>query len=229
LTVERSGGRPRTVNKPGGRLNPGIEVEITDARGVKTVRYVLQRPPMHPTPKPPVLMHYVAAEPTGAVADESSGLPAMKVRVTWKGKSNERWLLAGPASPDHTSVLVVGRPFGSAPTTRPAKYTLLKLRFSRPRTGPIKDFKSHIVVLEEGNVVAEKVIEVNDPLHYGGYHVYQYGWDKKGEGFTDLLVRSDAGLSLVHLGFAVLGGGVLWWAWGRPVVRLLAGRRRHGG
>lgn len=36
-----------------------------------------------------------------------------------------------------------------------------------------KDYKSHIQIIDDGKMVSEKMIEVNDPLAYGGFMIYQ--------------------------------------------------------
>ncbi|GAH13017.1 unnamed protein product, partial [marine sediment metagenome] len=64
----------------------------------------------------------------------------------------------------------------------------------------IRDYLSDIVVIENEKEVASKVIEVNHPLHYGGYHFYQHSYDSEAGKYTILLVTSDSGL------YAVYGG-----------------------
>jgi len=43
--------------------------------------------------------------------------------------------------------------------------------------GQIKDYKSTLAITAHGQSVLKKTIEVNRPLHYGGYHFYQSGFD----------------------------------------------------
>lgn len=45
--------------------------------------------------------------------------------------------------------------------------------------GSVKDWKSHLSVIEEGQSLLTKVVEVNHPLSYKGFVFYQssYGWD----------------------------------------------------
>lgn len=47
--------------------------------------------------------------------------------------------------------------------------------------GGVKDWKSYMVVVEEGQEVHSKAVEVNHPLSYQGFVFYQsqYGWDWK--------------------------------------------------
>ncbi len=78
-----------------------------------------------------------------------------------------------------------------------------------------RDFVSELEVVQNNKVVARKDIEVNHPLHYGGYHFYQssYGENQMGE-YTVLTVVSDSGLNIVYSGFAMLILGVFWHFWG---------------
>ncbi|MHC4557978.1 MAG: cytochrome c biogenesis protein ResB, partial [Planctomycetota bacterium] len=52
-----------------------------------------------------------------------------------------------------------------------------KLMLSYHRT--ISDYISELQIIEDDKVVAEKDIEVNHPLHFGGYHFYQSSYDAK--------------------------------------------------
>lgn len=81
------------------------------------------------------------------------------------------------------------------------------------RTGrQISDYKSTLVVLRDGREVMRKTIQVNSPMHYGGYHFYQYDYDHEGNSYTVLAVVSDSGLYVVYGGFVILCIGVLWYA-----------------
>ena len=94
--------------------------------------------------------------------------------------------------------------------------------------GQIRDYKSDLVVLEQGREVAQRVIEVNHPLYYGGYHFYQEYYDERAgrySRYTILLVVSDSGLIAVYAGFALLVGGLFWQFWGRPIRGYLSSCR----
>jgi len=90
----------------------------------------------------------------------------------------------------------------------------------------VRDYISELEIVKDGQVVAAKNIEVNHPLHYGGYHFYQhsYGADKLGD-YTVLMVVSDSGLNLVYGGYLLLGAGVFWHFWGRGVLAGIRARR----
>jgi len=77
----------------------------------------------------------------------------------------------------------------------------------------ISDFISELEIVKNGEVVAAKDIEVNHPLHYGGYHFYQHEYDSRNGAYTVLQVVSDSGLRLVYAGYIMLCAGVLWYSW----------------
>jgi len=89
----------------------------------------------------------------------------------------------------------------------------------------VSDYVSELEIVADGKVVATKDIEVNHPLHYGGYHFYQhrYGEDRFGE-YTVLMVVSDSGLNVVYAGYILLIGGILWHFWGRRALDRLRTR-----
>ncbi len=89
------------------------------------------------------------------------------------------------------------------------------LQFSYHR--PVKDFLSDVEVVKDNKVVTRKNIEVNKPLHYGGYLFYQQGYDSESGRYTVLGVTSDKGLGIVFLGYILLCAGVFWHFWLRQI------------
>jgi hypothetical protein len=81
----------------------------------------------------------------------------------------------------------------------------------------IRDYISDVQVVKDGKVVAEKNIEVNHPLHFGGYHFYQSSYDEQTHMFTVLSVISDTGLNFVYAGYSMLCIGVFWHFWLRHI------------
>jgi hypothetical protein len=81
----------------------------------------------------------------------------------------------------------------------------------------IRDYISRLQVIKEGKVLAEKDIEVNHPLHFGGYHFYQHSYDDKAGQYTILQVVSDTGLPLIWAGYVMLCVGVFWHFWLRHI------------
>jgi hypothetical protein len=88
----------------------------------------------------------------------------------------------------------------------------------------VKDYISEVEIIKDGRTVAAKAIEVNHPLHYGGYHLYQHSIDERGE-YTVLEVVSDSGLNLVYGGYVMLIAGVVWQFWGRRALIAIKSRR----
>ena len=84
----------------------------------------------------------------------------------------------------------------------------------------VKDYKSRLVVIENGREKFRKVIEVNHPLQYGGYHFYQHSYDRRQGQYTILSVTSDSGLTAVYAGFFLLVAGAVWQYYLRPMRRL---------
>jgi hypothetical protein len=89
------------------------------------------------------------------------------------------------------------------------------LQFSYRRS--IKDFLSDVEVVKDNKVVMRKSIEVNKPLHYGGYLFYQQGYDSEAGRYAVLGVTSDKGLGIVFLGYILLCAGVFWHFWLRHI------------
>ena len=78
----------------------------------------------------------------------------------------------------------------------------------------VRDYVSEVEIVRDGAVRAQKNIEVNHPLHYGGYHFYQHSYGEAKLGvYTVLTVASDSGLSAVYAGYAMLIAGLCWRLW----------------
>lgn len=90
-----------------------------------------------------------------------------------------------------------------------------RIEYYKPES--VRDYISDVQVIKDGNVVAEKSIEVNHPLHFGGYHFYQSSFDTQAHRYIVLSVVSDTGLNLVYAGYLALGIGVFWHFWVRHI------------
>lgn len=85
---------------------------------------------------------------------------------------------------------------------------------SNPPT--VKDYISNIKVIDNGKVIAAKKIEVNKPLHYGGYYFLQYDHGRRdGNPYIVLDVISDSGIGLVFVGYIFLCIGLFWQLWSK--------------
>jgi len=89
----------------------------------------------------------------------------------------------------------------------------------------IRDYISDVDVVKDGQVVAQKNIEVNHPLHFGGYFFTQNSYDEQAGQYTVLGIASDTGLSAVYGGYVALCIGLFWHLW----VRAIAGKRKQNG
>lgn len=83
----------------------------------------------------------------------------------------------------------------------------------------IRDYVSELQVVKDGMIVVEKNVEVNHPLHFGGYHFYYYSYDDQPSEHTVLMVVSDIGLPLVYTGYMMLCIGIFWHFWLRRFLR----------
>jgi hypothetical protein len=99
----------------------------------------------------------------------------------------------------------------------------------------ISDYISDLEIIEDGEIVAKKSIEVNKPLYYGGYHFYQSSYgaqyiDENGEQVyaTFLSVTSDSGLIIVCVGFAMMCFGIILQLWIMPTMKSLKNRSKNG-
>jgi len=101
------------------------------------------------------------------------------------------------------------------------------LKLSYISRGPrmIRDYFSDLVVIENDKEVLSKTIEVNHPLHYGGYHFYQHSYDSEKGQYTVLSITSDSGLYVVYSGYWLLSLGVVWQFWLRPVFRHIKSKK----
>ena len=85
-----------------------------------------------------------------------------------------------------------------------------------PAPPAVKNFKSQITVLEDGREALEKTVEVNRPLKYKGYALYQASYDRDGFRWSGLDVVKDPGEPFVFAGFILLNAGVILSFYFRP-------------
>jgi len=94
-----------------------------------------------------------------------------------------------------------------------------RVDYYEPKRVAVRDYISSLAVIENDKTVAEKDVEVNHPLHYGGYYFYQYSYDTQAGQYSVLMVVSDTGLGLVYGGYVMLCVGVIWHFWLRDMFR----------
>jgi hypothetical protein len=95
-----------------------------------------------------------------------------------------------------------------------------------PRGDGVRDYISTMTVLREGREVLTRKVEVNHPLIYGGYAIYQSEYDPRDPDFSGFEVVRDPGLWLVHAGFVLMMAAVAHVILVVPLVRRLRRRAR---
>lgn len=102
----------------------------------------------------------------------------------------------------------------------------LQLSFLSHEPQIIRDYFSDVAIIVDGKEVTGKSIEVNKPLHYGGYHFYQHSYDSQEHRYTILSVTSDSGLYVVYSGYWLLSLGMLWHFWLGPIAGYIKNNKR---
>jgi len=85
--------------------------------------------------------------------------------------------------------------------------------------GTVRDYISRLAIIRDGETVAQKDVEVNHPLHFGGYYFYQHSYDSVANQYSVIMVVSDSGLRVVYAGYILLIVGVFWHFWGKLFFR----------
>ncbi len=78
----------------------------------------------------------------------------------------------------------------------------------------IKQYRSSIRLIAEGQSDVTRDVAVNAPAHFGGYHIYQFSCGHDPRVYSVLLLVSDSGCSLIYLGMICLvvgSAGIGWW------------------
>ena len=227
LRVHRSEKGMEVVDVPGPANNPALQISISHAGHKEESHYVYARSDAHGQHTGYKFEYYVGGLPVGAESDPKSSVPAMKVLLKSGDREQTDWLI--PVRGMRADLPLGGLLAKEVDHAKEGHefelgYTLFLGKFQ----GQVRDYKSDLGVTEERELWAEKTIEVNDPLHYGGYHLYQSSYDDKAGKYTILAVASDSGLTAVYIGFALTGLGVFWLFWGKPVLAYLTKRRNNG-
>jgi hypothetical protein len=172
----------------------------------------------------------------GLELDFSDGLGSIRILRVFKNfridiKQNERVVSDDPDSGENPALEVqITGPDGMVSTGYvferfpPEDYDRDGLRLVyvlMPR-----DYFSDLTVTESGRERVQKTIEVNKPLHYGGYYFYQADYDHQNGRYTILSVTSDTGQPLVFTGYLLMGVGLFWHFWLRPAVKFLKTRKK---
>ncbi|MDP6491292.1 MAG: cytochrome c biogenesis protein ResB, partial [Kiritimatiellia bacterium] len=161
---------------------------------------------------------FVVDMDTGEVTSRSDAFnnPAILVEVVNNGHTNAQWAFARyPDFNMHSEEDKAGR--GAQLTFR------YEVMVPAQPQATVKDYKSTLVISEDGVVVRKKTIEVNAPLSYRGYTFYQSGYNPKDPKWTSLQVVRDPGVPIVYAGFGfmILGLIAVFYVCpgGRPATR----------
>ena len=195
--------------------NPAVEVELTFADAGDPVRTYAFPPAVtmrlgHRISGDALLMYL----PPSGDRHGRAAPPAVKLRLSRGRRAVTGWVAADEQSEYERISLVSVYENEQAWDKAGAPEIILQ----RPAQS-IREYKSELVVMRDGAEAVRKVIEVNDPLHYGGYHFYQSSYDPEGHRYTVLTVVSDRGLAAVYVGMGLLVVGMVWRCWVRGVLR----------
>ena len=109
----------------------------------------------------------------------------------------------------------------------PFQLMLREFRFEVDgETGAVREYAGHVAVVDGGREAADVAVEVNRPLHHGGYQFTLQEGDFRNHEYAVLRVESDAGMAAVYGGMALLCVGVFWLCWLRPAGD--GGEGEHG-
>ncbi len=134
--------------------------------------------------------------------------PAIGVSISGPGGDSERWLFARyPAGMHKDEALPFELVYSWAPNR-------------------VKQFRSKLSVLEDGKVVKEKTISVNDPMKYRGFTFYQTTYDQQKESWSGLQVSKDPGVPFVYSGAAFLSLGLIMVFYTGPLLKGRGGAKR---
>jgi hypothetical protein len=86
------------------------------------------------------------------------------------------------------------------------------------RERDILDYKSSVRVFEEDKEIMSWIIEVNHPLVFSGYSIYQQNYNEMDWTWTGFEVVRDPGLWIVYLGFIMMCAGCIWVFYVRPRI-----------
>jgi hypothetical protein len=231
LRVQGMGKAIEVVDAGGLPENPALKVEVEWPDGKKAERYVMARFPMHGEPLEGMRLKYRWPAVVGAEPDPHSESPAMEVWLRGEGQEKRAWLI--PGGPGEDAQISLAPWLGSAEGPGAGQKQVEReaagpeLLLVAPM-GEVKSYQSDLAVLDKGRLVQRQMVEVNHPLHYAGYHLYQHSFDKMEGAYTVLSVASDSGLWAVYAGFILLVVGVFWQFWAEAVLPRITDGNKHG-
>lgn len=136
--------------------------------------------------------------------------PAIEVEVVTPAEKGQQWLFAK---------------FPKLKMAKAIDENIELIYIHREASKNIKDFKSKLAVIDDGEIVRTKTIEVNDPLQYRGYTFYQADYNPHDLAWTGIQVAKDPGVPLVYTGFCIFLIGLLFVFYGKPLINKWEGKR----
>ncbi|MDP2991038.1 MAG: cytochrome c biogenesis protein ResB [Kiritimatiellota bacterium] len=144
--------------------------------------------------------------------------PAILVGIEGPNLQISKWLFANHPDFDMLHAASTNET-ASKPTLRYHSAGGAQLRNVQDHAKRIRSFKSTLQLLENGKVVREKTIEVNAPLSYRGYTLYQSGYNPEDLTGSTLQVVRDPGVPVVYTGFLCMIGGLILLLCFKPAAR----------
>jgi hypothetical protein len=139
------------------------------------------------------------AHGTPVAVGDKKGVPFAKVRIDENGKISEKWISSGSEALQIKPLFV---PMGGY--------------FIVMANGAPKAFKSDVMLMGPNGEKEIATLEVNKPVDFGGWKLYQMGYDEKaGRWSTMSLVEvvRDPWLPAVYLGFFMIMAGNVLYFW----------------
>jgi hypothetical protein len=140
-------------------------------------------------------------EPVPAQAEDEVSHTLLRLGIEGPDGESERWLLSNTSA----GALELGD-------------GALTLRLEDNQVRPPRDWRSHLAILEEGQVVHEGIAEVNRPVTFGGFALFQSDADPKRPEYSGLQVVRDPAWVPVKTGLWLLLLGISWVFYIQPLV-----------
>ena len=137
------------------------------------------------------LLGSAVEEPVPDSASDDWNNPVVQLELRRDGALHESWLSAQSGEPawldEGVNALVFQR-----------------------KADDVRDYKSRLTVVADGQEMLTKTIEVNDPLVWNGYHFYQANYREEDPTYSGLQVVRDPGYAVVFAGFVMISLGLIY-------------------
>ena len=240
-------GKEQAFDRPGGGSNPALEIKLTDHNGKESTRFLADtsfynlpflirlndfRIEYYKDPKLVVLdekgLIWSGPAEVGKAIDLGPEFGIITPTRVFNNLIANNGVLTDSEGPAMNPAIEILVDFPGQPQVKRYSYQkfpdscIVAKKFVIRCNSTISDYISVLdIVTEDGKVLASKCIEVNKPLHYGGYHFYQSSYQPLANGnyATILSVTSDSGLYCVFAGFFAMCGGIVYHQWLRSVFK----------